>query len=143
MQTDVSDDIGLSSVLEKTISCMERTLTVREEKWNEDANPMLKHCEESGHPRGISAFNSGILKKNGGRSTIHFTTDSANMKLLLRTIHTANQISIFGAVSSWCEDLVENVLGQTSMGVDRSISKMNDQLSNQPNPQEVSGFFAT
>ena len=49
MQTDFSDDIGLSTVLEKTISCMERTLTVREENWDEDANLTLKHCEESGH----------------------------------------------------------------------------------------------
>ena len=29
------------------------------------------------------------------------------------------------------------MLGQTSMGVDKSISKVNDQLSNQLNPQEV------
>ena len=94
---------------------------------------------ESGHPifGGKSALNRGILKRRGGRNTIHFTADSAKFELLFRTIHSANQLSICGAVSSWCEDFAEKIPGQTSMGVDRSVSKAIDPLSKQLNLQNV------
>ena len=36
---------------------------------------------------------------------------------MLRTIHSANQLGIYGAVASWCIDLAEKVHGQTSTGV--------------------------
>ena len=42
---------------------------------------------------------------------------------MLRTIHSTNQLSIYGAVSSWCDELAEQMHGQTSTGVDRSISE--------------------
>ena len=49
-----------------------------EGKWNGDANLMIEHFRESGHPifRGLSAFNRGISKKKGGRSTIYFSDNS-------------------------------------------------------------------
>ena len=53
-----------------------------------------------------------------------------------RTIHSANQLSIYGAVSSWCQELAEQMLGQTSMEVDKSMSKENDPLTKQLDPQE-------
>ena len=56
---------------------------------------------------------------------------------MLRTIHSANQLSVHGAVSSWCIDLAEKMHGQTSTGVDRSISDENDQLTKRLDPQEV------
>ena len=40
-------------------------------------------------------------KRKGGRCTMHFNADSSNTELLFRTIHSANQLSIYGAVSSW------------------------------------------
>ena len=103
--------------------------------WNvrfEDAHLMIKHLVESEHPtfRGISAFNRG-------RSAIHFIAESPNIELLFRKIHSANQLSIYGAVSSWCDDLVRKILGQTSLSVDTSISRVNDQLSKNLDPQEV------
>ena len=48
-----------------------------------------------------------ILKRKGGRCTLHFDADSSNTELLLRTIHSANQLSIYGAVSSWCEEFAQ------------------------------------
>ena len=84
---------------------------------------MIEHFKQSGHPlfRGTRVLNRGILKKNGGRSTIQFSAESSNIELLFRTKHSANQLSFNGAESSWCEDLAEKMHGQTSMGVDKSM----------------------
>ena len=35
-----------------------------------------------------------------GRDTIHFPADLENIELIMRTIHSANQLSIYGTVSS-------------------------------------------
>ena len=56
---------------------------------------------------------------------------------MLRTIHSANQLSVYGAVSSWCIGLTEKMHDQTPTGVDRSISEESDQQLNQLDPQEV------
>ena len=72
-----------------------------------------------------------------GRNTIHFTTESVNLDFLLRTNHLANQLCSYRAVSSRRDALAEQMLVQTSLGVDKSTSKVNDQLSKQVDPQEV------
>ena len=41
---------------------------------------------------------------------------------------------IFGAVSSWCEDFAQRILGQTPSSVDKSISRVNDQISKKLDP---------
>ena len=114
-------------------------------KWNNEANQMIKHFEESGHPifRGTSALNRGILRRTEGRKATHFTAESVSIEPLLRTIHSANQLSIYGAVSSWCDELAEQMPGQTSLGVDKYISKVNDPLSKQLDPQEVGSLVQT
>ena len=45
---------------------------------------------------------------------------------LFRTIHSANQLSIYGAVASWCEDLDQRVPGQTHVTMEKSVAKAND-----------------
>ena len=55
----------------------------------------------------------------------------------MRTIHSANQLSIHGAVSSWCMKLSGSMQGQESAGVNMYISEENEQLSQQLDPQEV------
>ena len=67
---------------------------------------MIELFAQSGHPvfRGISALSRGTLKRKQGRNTIHFTGDSENIELMMRTIHSANQLSVYGAVSSWSVD---------------------------------------
>ena len=47
--------------------------------------------------KSISALSRGILKKKKGRDTIHFHGDSTNTELLFQTIHSLNQLSIYGA----------------------------------------------
>ena len=56
---------------------------------------------------GFSALNRGVLKRKGGRCTIHFTAESPNVELLFRTIHSIHLLSMYGAVSSWCRDLAQ------------------------------------
>ena len=46
----------------------------------------------------ISALSRGILIKKHGNA------DPSNTGLLFRTIHSAIQLSIYGAVSSWCAE---------------------------------------
>ena len=77
------------------------------------------------------------MKRKSGRNTFHFTADSGNIESTLRTIHSASQLSVYGAVSSWCIDSAETMHGQTSTGVDRSVSEENDQHTKQLDPQEV------
>ena len=66
---------------------------------------MVERFKDTGHPvfRSIGAFSCEILKKKNGRDTIHFNTDASNTELLFRIIHSVNQLSIYGAVSNWCE----------------------------------------
>ena len=59
----------------------------------------------------------------------------------MRTILPANQLSVFGTVSSSCTDFSGRIQGQESTGVGMSISEENEKLSQQLNPQEVGWFF--
>ena len=49
-------------------------------------------------------FESWNFERKNIRDTIHFTADASNTELLYRTIHSANQLSNYGAVACWCED---------------------------------------
>ena len=80
-----------------------------EKKWygtDSTATQMVERFKETVHPvfKGISALSRGILKRKNNRDTIHFIADASNTELLFRTIHSANLLSIYGAVSSWFEE---------------------------------------
>ena len=66
---------------------------------------MVERFKDTGHPvfKSISALSRGILKKKNGRDTIHFNADASNTELLFQIIHSVNQLSMYGAVSTWCE----------------------------------------
>ena len=49
-------------------------------------------------------MNRGVLKRRKNKC-IHFTAETSNVELLFRLIHSANKLSIYGGVSSWCEEL--------------------------------------
>ena len=77
-----------------------------ERKWDSTATKMMERFKETGHPifKSICALSRGILKRKNNRDTIHFNADASNTELLVRTTLSANQLSIYGAVSSWCEE---------------------------------------
>ena len=67
---------------------------------------------ESGRPifRASSAFERGELRsKGGGKKSIHFNESDQNIELLLRTVISANQLSVYGAVADLCDELSENL----------------------------------
>ena len=87
----------------------------------------------------ISALARGILKRNNNRETIHFTADASNTKLFFRTIHSANQLSIHGAVASWCEEF-----GLKPDETSEKLTKTeNDQILKEVRPQEVNVLVQT
>ena len=54
------------------------------------------------HSKVISLLDRGILKKKNNRDTNHFNGEHCNIDLLYRTVHSANQLCIYGAVTKWC-----------------------------------------
>ena len=48
-----------------------------------------------------------IEKQGHGKKSIHFNGSDENIELLLRTVISANQLSIYGAVPDLCNDLSE------------------------------------
>ena len=67
---------------------------------------MVGQIEESVHPvsKSVSSLARGIPRKKDNKDTIHYSADDSNTELLHRTIQSANQLSIYGAVARWCED---------------------------------------
>ena len=109
-----------------------------EGKWNTTADIMVDNFKDSGHPlhRATSAVNRGVSKRKGGRCTVHFIAESPNAELF-RTMLTAKRLSIHGAVASWCGELTQLIPGQTHLSMEKSVAKVDDQLSQKLKPQEV------
>ena len=84
---------------------------------------MVQRFQASGNLvfKGISALSRGIQKKKKGRETIHFNGVSIKTELLFQTIHSANQLSIYGAVANWCQQFVltDEEKGRVNLSVDK------------------------
>ena len=79
--------------------------------WNQSAESMMANFSDSGHPifRASSAFERGELKsKGGGRKSTHFNGSDENIELLLGTVISANQLSIYVAIADLCNELSED-----------------------------------
>ena len=75
-------------------------------EWDRVAELMMIKFSESGQPvfRATSPLSRGTLKsKGGGKLSIHFCADGDTVETVFRTIISVNQLSIYGAVSDWCE----------------------------------------
>ena len=73
---------------------------------------MMKNFSDSGHPifRASGAFERGELKsKGGGKKSTHFNGSAENVELLLRTVISANQLSVYGAIADLCRELSEDL----------------------------------
>ena len=103
---------------------------------------MVKRFMESGHPVFIhehQCFASWNSEKENNRDTIHFTADASNTEFSYRTIHSANQLSIYGAVAGWCEEFGLK-LDETS----ESLTKTeNEKILKEVRPQEVNSLVQT
>ena len=87
-------------------------------KWWKYKNP--------GHPvfQEVSPLGHGKLKKKNNRDTIHFNVDYGNIDLLYRTVHAANQLCVYGAVSKWCGPNS----GEASQSRPESARKMSPEI---------------
>ena len=66
------------------------------------ADIMMINFSESGHPvfRGSGAFERGDLKSKGkGQLSIHFNGSDETVEVILRTVISVNQLSVYGAVA--------------------------------------------
>ena len=80
--------------------------------WDRTAEKMLQNFAESGRQifRCTSALERGESRSKGGRKTsIHFKGSEENMELLLRTVISVNQLSVYGSMTDLCNELSENL----------------------------------
>ena len=81
--------------------------------WDRMAEDMMANFSGSGHPicRASSAFERGELRsKGGGKKPIPIKGSIETIELLLRTVISADQLSIYGAIAHSCDE-VPKVLG--------------------------------
>ena len=75
-------------------------------EWDKMAEKMMVTLAESGHPvfRATSPLSRGQIKsKGGGKLSIHCCADQDTITTVFRTIISANQLSLYGAVAEMCE----------------------------------------
>ena len=53
--------------------------------------------------------NKCVGPRNGGKLPVHYNGDLSNAELLFRTITSVNQLSAYGAISDWCEELAQQI----------------------------------
>ena len=70
--------------------------------WDRMAADMMMNFSEPSHPifRASSAVESIELRSKGhGKKSIHFNGSDENIELLLRTVISANWLSVYGAIT--------------------------------------------
>ena len=72
----------------------------------------MKNFSDSSHQifRASSVFERGELKsKGGGKKSTDFHGSDENVELLHRTVISANQVSVYGAIADLCRELSEDL----------------------------------
>ena len=75
--------------------------------WDHIAEEMLLEFAECGHPifRATTPLSRGILKSKGrGKLSMHFAADVDTIETFYRIILSVNQLSVYGAVATVCEE---------------------------------------
>ena len=76
-------------------------------EWDKTAEGMMLNFAENGHPvfRATSALERGDLKSKGkGTKSIHFNGSDETVELILPTVISVNQLSIYGEVADLCKE---------------------------------------
>ena len=74
--------------------------------------------------RATNASDRGSLKsKGGGKLSIHCNGDSTTIELLFSITISANQLSVYGAISEWCEGLAHQISGHSSTGTGSPVAR--------------------
>ena len=138
------EDTRHSSALETRRSGMELSVTHLKENVLPSPHRWWNDSTKQVHPvlKSISALGRGILTRKNNRDTIHFNADASNTELLCRAIHSANQISIYGAVSRWCKEFGQKPNEKKSTS-QRFVAKENEQRLKNVKPQEANSLVQT
>ena len=94
--------------------------------WNQSAENMMANFSRSSHPifRASSAFERGELRsKGGGKKSIHFNGSHENIELLLRTVISANQLSIHGAIADLCAEVPKRIRAPEKPAAPKHLEK--------------------
>ena len=108
MLADSRSDVGHFGSLDQRRNGTELTLTKPDGDWDKTAEQMMLNFAESSHPifRATSALERGELRsKEKGKKSIHFNGSEENIELILRTVISVNQLSVYGAVADLCKEL--------------------------------------
>ena len=96
-------------------------------KWDKTAEDMMLNFAESGHPvfRATSTLEGGELKSKGkGVKSIHSNGDDETIELILRTVISVNQLSVYGAVADLCKELARGSSGAGKPAANDSLESM-------------------
>ena len=112
-----------------------RRKMVPDGKWDEAVEQMMLNFSETAHPifLSTSALERGELRsKGGGKKTIHFNGSEENIELILRTVISANQLSVYGAVADLCRELPKHSRASGKLDVEEHLETMEipTELSN-------------
>ena len=107
-------------------------------EWDDVADIVTIFSVKADSPffRGSSAFERGDLKSKGkGTLSFHFNGSDETVEVILRTVISVNQLSVYGAVADMCGDLTWEV-SRNSKGMEKPGALEN--LETMVMPPEVS-----
>ena len=92
----------------------------------------MLNLAESGHPmfRATSAWERGELRSKRKKKSVHFNGSEENIELILRTIISVHQLSIYGAVADLCKELstASEVAGKPAANEDVETTEIPTEL---------------
>ena len=117
MRQDSLTDTGYSWVQEKKASGIKDMQSIVA-SGNSVLHQLWRNSRIFGNPvlNGASPLGRGTLKMVSGRNTSHLNREFDNIDFLFRTVHAANQLCIYGAVTMLCEKQPEEDSGKASKG---------------------------
>ena len=95
--------------------------------WDRMAEEMMANFSGSSHPifRASSALERVELKcKRTGKTSIHFNGSHETIVLLLRTVVSANQLSIYGAIADSCDEVPKRVRAPGEFAAPKHFDKV-------------------
>ena len=96
-------------------------------QWDEVAENMMINSAESGNPkfRASSALERGELKSKGkGMKTIHYNGTDETIELILQTVISVNQLSVYGAAADLCGELARDSKGTGRPGAPEDLESL-------------------
>ena len=96
------------------------------------AKDVVLEFAETTHPmfRASSALERGELRSKAGDKKTSFQCSEQNVELILRTINSANQLSVYGAVPDLCRELSKDTMASGKLEAHDLLETMD--ISNEP-----------